>query len=479
MRKSYNISIDIFQILSAGFNGAVACFVSLMLQADFYDVYEGNFLEEGNYSVEFLVWFFGNFLIGAVAVTITNQFSLTHLESSRWYRIGWDTVLSGACYGVLLNSVILLGYINDTQPIVGIYIGFGIVVIAGALLLTLLVSFLLTASHLIYLKLEKFNRLSNIRWFSQIQDIGRYINRRFFFADFPELQIFLVWFTGFFILFVPLALISGRFGQNKLLVSFAELTLYVVLGYTLIAILIPYNKLEERRREREEKTRLEYVGLWTTFAVHQLSQPIGIIRIGASGLQSMLRKGNLSIDEINFPLEAIMRQTDRMANIVKQVTNIANEEVHSGKAIQLNTIIEEVGRQFQEQLAQNDIQLHIDSDKPITVTTDQFLLREVLTNLLQNASDALTGQEKAEIWIRAFANQQSVRVTIEDNGPGVAENYEKQLFVPFTSTKSTSNGTGLGLYTSQQILQKIMNGNLSYQARDGGGAKFIVELPTS
>ena len=103
-------------------------------------------------------------------------------------------------------------------------------------------------------------------------------------------------------------------------------------------------------------------------------------------------------------------------------------------------------------------------------------LVQILVNLLQNAADALRDHPSPRINIRANEDGERWVLIIEDNGSGVDAEVEPRLFEPFATTKPPGEGTGLGLYTSYMLAQR-MGGDLSYSRGTGGGAAFKLSLP--
>jgi len=70
-----------------------------------------------------------------------------------------------------------------------------------------------------------------------------------------------------------------------------------------------------------------------------------------------------------------------------------------------------------------------------------------------------------------------IRVTIEDNGPGLDEEIRRRIFEPFFTTKPVGAGTGLGLSVSYFIITENHGGKMTVQAAEGGGTRFIIRLP--
>lgn len=103
-------------------------------------------------------------------------------------------------------------------------------------------------------------------------------------------------------------------------------------------------------------------------------------------------------------------------------------------------------------------------------------LNQVWTNILDNAADALNG--KGQIIIRTMQNNGSVRIDIEDNGPGIPPEIQTRIFDPFFTTKDLGKGTGLGLSTTYGIVTEKHHGRLTVESQPGS-TRFIIELPVA
>ena len=101
-------------------------------------------------------------------------------------------------------------------------------------------------------------------------------------------------------------------------------------------------------------------------------------------------------------------------------------------------------------------------------------LNQVWTNILANASEAISG--KGQITIRTTKDRSNVIVEIEDNGPGIPPEIQSRIFDPFFTTKEPGKGTGLGLSTSYSIVCERHNGNISVISKPGKTC-FTITLP--
>lgn len=101
-------------------------------------------------------------------------------------------------------------------------------------------------------------------------------------------------------------------------------------------------------------------------------------------------------------------------------------------------------------------------------------LNQVWTNLLDNAADAMN--EKGEIRIRTKRDGSWAIIEIEDNGPGIPEEYQSRIFDAFFTTKDLGKGTGLGLSNSYGIICDKHKGNISVDSKPGM-TRFTVKLP--
>ncbi len=122
-------------------------------------------------------------------------------------------------------------------------------------------------------------------------------------------------------------------------------------------------------------------------------------------------------------------------------------------------------------------QVDVDVPDAVSVTGYEGYVHQILVNLIQNAADALEGQQDAHIGIGCETGERHVSVTVRDNGKGLADDQLLRVFDPFYTTKPVGKGTGLGLYISYNLATEQCKGTLRARNRPDGGAEFTLEIP--
>ena len=144
------------------------------------------------------------------------------------------------------------------------------------------------------------------------------------------------------------------------------------------------------------------------------------------------------------------------------------------ETVELGVFVEEFLDAYNrfEQEAEVDVELPTET---IFVGIDRVLMRRVFANLASNAIEA-AGQGAAKIRLQGqiTPGARAIEIRIEDNGPGVPEEYATRIFEPYFTTKST--GTGLGLAIVKKIVLQH-GGSIALEPASGGGAAFVMSLP--
>ncbi|MCM2310269.1 MAG: sensor histidine kinase KdpD [Steroidobacteraceae bacterium] len=212
---------------------------------------------------------------------------------------------------------------------------------------------------------------------------------------------------------------------------------------------------------------------------HDLRTPLAVI----TGASTALADPALAIDpdaRVSLARTIAARAHD-MADLISNVLDLMRfESGHVPLRRQWETLDDLVGlalSRVEPRLGSRCVAVEIPADVP-PVFVDAVLFTQVLVNLLENA--AKHTPERTAIRISATAGDDEVVLVVEDNGPGLPGNDPEQLFAKFQRGRSEGDvpGAGLGLAICRAVIQ-AHGGRISAGNREGGGARFVVTLPSS
>jgi signal transduction histidine kinase len=204
---------------------------------------------------------------------------------------------------------------------------------------------------------------------------------------------------------------------------------------------------------------------------HQIKNPLAIINNTAWSLQRALKEKNgAAAQQLDIIREEVER-SDRIITELMGYARLAEGRVEKLEVIEeLNASIDSVfppGAGFASHLER-----HFDAHLP-TLLMQRAHLREVFTNLLMNARDAVGDAGKIRITARQDPDD-TVVVTVEDNGPGIPADKLEQVFEAYYTTKP--KGTGLGLAIVRNNIE-LYGGSVKAESVLGQGARFILRFP--
>ncbi len=241
-----------------------------------------------------------------------------------------------------------------------------------------------------------------------------------------------------------------------------------------------FNHMTRVLRDRaEEQGRFAAAGELLGGVAHEVNNPLMAI---ASHAELRLADGNLPAEQRN-EMQSILRQAQRAAKLLRGLLRFVRAGEKRTAAVNMNDVVRSALDLVSYRFTIDEITIggRLDPELP-TVVGDANRLEQVIVNLLSNALDALRSvKPPRQLSVDSFIDDTGSRVcvTVTDNGPGVAPEIAQRLFRPFASTKGI-RGTGLGLYISRQLVREA-EGELDLVKRSepGGGARFLVWLPTA
>ncbi|MEM1311342.1 MAG: ATP-binding protein, partial [Cyanobacteria bacterium P01_H01_bin.153] len=219
-----------------------------------------------------------------------------------------------------------------------------------------------------------------------------------------------------------------------------------------------------------------------TYQSHHAALPLTSVE----EIEQLTQAIDLAFLQQDFPqvLDSIKHGADRINTIVKSLRTFSRLDEADWKDIDIHESLDSTLVVLQHRL-------HKCSNRPAIAIVKDYgnlprvecfagQINEVFMHLLNNAIDALdeaaSAQPEISLWTRSSSDD-TVAITISDNGPGIPQAVRDRIFDPFFTTKPVGMGTGMGLSTSYQIITETHEGNLWYVPVADGGSQFLIELP--
>jgi PAS domain S-box-containing protein len=233
----------------------------------------------------------------------------------------------------------------------------------------------------------------------------------------------------------------------------------------------------EKRLEQQiiQSERLAAMGQMIGGFAHELNNPLTTILGNADLLQEQ------ETDEATRKrLETLHQEARRAAEIVKNLQFFARPPAPGRSPVNLTELIERTLHLQAYPLRKSNITVDFLQEAALpAVMADPNQLMQVFLNLILNAEQAIReSREKGTIRIRAGRRPDTVWITFQDDGPGIAPEILPHIFDPFFTTKRPGRGTGLGLSICKTVLREH-SGNIEATTAADGGAVFTITLPAT
>ncbi len=237
--------------------------------------------------------------------------------------------------------------------------------------------------------------------------------------------------------------------------------------------------LADLRERLAHVGRLSTMGEMTASIAHEINQPLTAISMYAqSGIKLLDREG-ADLAKLRTALEKLNTQSLRAGAIIERIQRFARAQDTQRELAQVSTLLTDLLKlaESDARLHDMEIQLELAQDLP-QVLCDPIQVQQVALNLIRNAIDAMNEihcRNGRTIIIRTEAvDPDTVKVSVADQGPGVAQNQTELLFTPFHTTKK--EGMGMGLSICRSIIAGH-GGELSFTNNAESGATFYFTLP--
>ena len=232
--------------------------------------------------------------------------------------------------------------------------------------------------------------------------------------------------------------------------------------------------------------RLVTVGKLASGIAHELGTPLNVV----SGRAKMITQSAAADDTVRNNARIVMEQSQRMAQIIRQLLDFARAGKPNKASIDLRHLAASTLSLLRPIADKRRVTLAFEAGEPVSeVVADAAQLQQVVTNLVVNAVQASPESSTVEVGLRACHGakravaasdgapaQHFVCITVSDHGSGMGEDTLERVFEPFFTTKDVGEGTGLGLAVAYGIVQEH-GGFITVESKLGEGSRFEVYLP--
>lgn len=236
--------------------------------------------------------------------------------------------------------------------------------------------------------------------------------------------------------------------------------------------------LEETKRSQEQMIashKLAGMGRLAAGVAHEMNSPLGAILLTAEFAKSLLSDDDRPVTE---KLDRIIESTQlAQANVSRLLEYSRPESKTAPSVLKLSQVVADAARLLDDTASKSKVDVEVKVDPEARVLMNQQSLHILISNLILNGIHAATGSEEHKVSVTHKREQDFHLLAVEDTGPGVPPEAQKELFTPFFTTKPLGEGNGLGLHLAQQAVTEA-GGGLQFVG-NRPGARFVARIPVA
>ena len=245
--------------------------------------------------------------------------------------------------------------------------------------------------------------------------------------------------------------------------------------------------LHQREQQIAEQTKMASMGEMIGNIAHQWRQPLSVISTASSGLQLEKENDILSDEQFNKYCEAINRNAQYLSKTIDDFKNFIKGD-RLKKVFNLSENIHSSLNLVDGSIKKYDISLILNFDDKLEIDGYSNELTQCFINIFNNSKDAfnesIDNTEYKLLFISTSKVDDKVIITIKDNAGGIPNDILPKIYEPYFTTKHMSQGTGLGLHMTYNMIVDGMGGgidihntNFEYQGKKYNGTEVIISLP--
>ncbi|WP_246664349.1 PAS domain S-box protein [Tardiphaga sp. P9-11] len=234
-------------------------------------------------------------------------------------------------------------------------------------------------------------------------------------------------------------------------------------------------RVQELQSELVHVSRLTAMGEMASSLAHELNQPLSAITSYMRGAATLLKQPEPDRTRIGEALNRAAQQALRAGDIIARLREFVAKGETQATLENPGTLLEEAAALAL--FGARDLGIHVilrsEPDMP-SVVVDKIQIQQVALNLIRNAIESMSTQERRELNITVRRNDDTALFAVSDTGHGIAEDVRDRLFQPFVGTKA--DGMGVGLSICRTIIE-AHGGRIWAESMTDGGTRFQFTLP--
>jgi len=236
--------------------------------------------------------------------------------------------------------------------------------------------------------------------------------------------------------------------------------------------------IEERRTSEKllmQQSKMAAIGEMLDAVAHQWKQPLSSLSLYADLLKGDYDDGRVDGSYIKEFSSNIHMQIDHMVKTLETFREFFRPK-RKEEYFDISQAVEETLLLLKDDLMKNRVDVEVSREGKIEIFGSKNGFKHLLLNVISNARDACTqkGERRCRVTIRIIGDKKSPRVEIEDSAGGIDVSPIEKIFEPHFTTKEEGKGTGIGLYMSRQIAERL-DARLDVENREEG-ACFILRF---
>lgn len=241
---------------------------------------------------------------------------------------------------------------------------------------------------------------------------------------------------------------------------------------------VDITEIQNKDKIMLSQSRQAAMGDMLAMIAHQWRQPLSVISLVSNNIRANMELDiEVTKDELDNLLTTLDEQSQYLSSTIDDFKNFFKPEKER-EEIEISLIFSRLMTLIQKSVENNSIKLNLPTHQDTRLYTYPNQIIQILLNLINNAKDAILefNPQNGVIGITLDKTETEIVIGVCDNGGGIDKSVLDKIGQPYVSTKS-KNGTGLGLYMSQIITKKYLNGQL-YWENHKDGCCFYLSLPT-